>query len=182
MEDNKIITDSASLAVVNVKSTFISNADTLPNPIITDRAISRGAVYTVCGFVPIATTDSIGSVYRLARMPASARIISIKAFNTAIATGVYNCGFYFTQTPQGANGPVVNSGTEIATGLSESSGNIQGFELRYFSQPLSSIETYVWGLLGYTIDDGNFYDLCLTTTTAATTAGTVAFEVLWAAS
>jgi hypothetical protein len=89
------------MAVVNTKSTIISNYDAQPR-VLTSGYIGGGSDTIFCGIVPAAATDSIGSTYRFAFIPSGVRIQDIQLQNDATTTGIWSLGVYLNDL-QGLN-------------------------------------------------------------------------------
>jgi hypothetical protein len=89
------------MAVVNTKSTIISNYDAQPR-VLTNGYIGGGSDTIFCGIVPAAATDSIGSTYRFAFIPSGVRIQDIQLQNDATTAGVWSMGVYLNDL-QGLN-------------------------------------------------------------------------------
>lgn len=161
------------MAVVNTKSTAITNGDATP-VVITNRILTRGPVFTACGTVEVAAGDDDGSVFRFVRVPSNARIISITRFNDAITTGTaYEIGLHQTA----ANGGAAADADLFATAVDLSSASVVGVEQRFEAADIINIEKRVWELLGLTADPQRDYDLTFTGTTVGTGAGTISVEV-----
>jgi hypothetical protein len=89
------------MAVVNTKSTTVSNYDAQPR-VLTSGYIA-GANDTVnVGVVAAGSADSIGSTYRFAFLPSGVRIEDIQMMNDATTAGTMNLGVY-CNTQQGLN-------------------------------------------------------------------------------
>jgi hypothetical protein len=93
------------MAVVNTKSTVVSNYDATPR-ILTSGYLA-GANDTNCvASVAAASTDSIGSTYRYAFLPSGVRVIDIQMQNDATTAGVWQAGVYCnTQQALNMGGP-----------------------------------------------------------------------------
>lgn len=158
------------MAVVNVKSTAISNADATPriaNSPYIDSAMKRAAV----GKASIAAADSVGSTYRMARIPSSARIVSFSRTNGASgATGQVDVGLYRTAADGGA---VVDSDILHNEMVLESAGNnvVAG------QVAAGDKEKRLWELLGLTADPGVDYDVTLTLTEVCASGIDVAIDI-----
>ncbi len=70
------------MAVVNVKSTIVSNYDAQPR-VLTNGYISGAPDTTGCGIVPLGATDSATSVYRIAFLPSGVLLSDLAIMNDA---------------------------------------------------------------------------------------------------
>lgn len=162
------------MAVVNTKATAITNADAVP-AVASNRILTRGPMFAACGTVEVAAADDDGSVFRFARIPSNARVISIRRSNDAITGGTaYELGLHQTA----GNGGAAADADLFGTTLDLSSAGAQ-VENRYEAADIANIEKRVWELLGLTSDPGRDYDVTLTGTTVGTAAGTISLEVVY---
>lgn len=168
------------MAVVNVKSTAITNADAKPKVFSTPN-IARGKLHQSVGVAAVANGDSIGSTYRLCRILSGDRLATLAIFCSAITSAAANVGLYETLDNGGA--PVVSpsfTGTQAAAMLAAAqslAAALNGVNITYSVTTLANMEKKVWELLGFTSDPGRSFDLVLTLTAAATAAGTVGVHV-----
>lgn len=161
------------MAVVNTKSTIITNLDTSP-PVLNEVTSYGGRVRSQCGTVEVAAADDDGSVYRFARVPSNARIISIKRYNDAItAATVYDLGLYQTA----ANGGAVVSQEAYGSDIDINAGTTVGVEHAFEARNIDKIANKVWQDAGLTADSQREYDICLTASTVGSAAGTISLEV-----
>lgn len=164
------------MAVVNSKSTGITNADSTPI-VITNRTLVRAPVMSSVGVIAKAASDNDTSVFRAVRVPSNARIISINRANTAITAGTsYQIGVYETAQNGGA---AVSAGLFAAT--QDLSAASTGTQSRYLASSVATGEQPLWQLLGLTSDPKKDYDICFTGVTAGTGAGTLLLEVAYSA-
>src|ERR1044072_77476 len=90
------------MAVVNTKSTAISNRDAAPM-VPPPAHLVRGISYQAVGTVEKAGSDSNASVYRVARLRSSDRVSTVHVLNDAITGGTsYDVGLYKTSDAGGA--------------------------------------------------------------------------------
>lgn len=162
------------MAVVNTKATAVNNADAVP-VVATNRILTRGPVFAAVGQVAVAAADDDGSVFRFARIPSNARIISIRRTNTAITGGTsYGIGLYQTA----ANGGAAASASLFAAAQDLSTAGAQ-VEQRYTALSVTTAEQRVWELLGLTADPQREYDVCALANTVGTAAGNIGLEILY---
>lgn len=157
------------MAVVAVKSAQITAADAgqLVN------ASTAGAwAESFVGIAAVANGDSIGSTYRLARVPSNARMADLAVFCTAITTCAGDVGLYQTAANGGAvvDADFFTAAQSLATasaGINVLGGNALAPANR---------EKRIWEALGLTTDPLRNYDVAVTLTAAAGSAGTVGVE------
>lgn len=160
------------MAVVNTKSTFITNADATP-VVKTDVTHVTGVQRSQAGTVEVAAADSDTSVYRIARVSSLARVNSILLYNDAITAGTdYHIGLYQTA----ANGGAVVDADCYASSVDLSSAHT-GTEVAFEARDVASILNKVWQDAGLSADSGREYDICLTGNTVGTAAGTISLDV-----
>lgn len=162
------------MAVVNTKSTAITNRDSKPVT-LTNAHLVRGTLFEAVGTVETAAADDDGSVYRFARVRSSDRIATIMLANDAITSGTdYDCGIYRTASDGGA--VVVKD--VFADGLDLSSASAFR-DVAYHDQAadISEVQMRVWERLGLTADPMIEYDVCLTANTVGSAAGTLSMRV-----
>lgn len=165
------------MAVVNLKGTAVTNAD---NKVLNNSRVFRTLLKEAVGTVELANGDSIGSTYRLCRLPSNARISRVLLSCDAITSGAGDVGVYKTSRD---GGTVVDvdffaSAQSIATALVHS-------DVSHEADPADAgagwghadVEKPLWQALGLTADPYLEYDITLTLTAATTAAGTVSMKV-----
>lgn len=158
------------MAVVNTKASAITTADAsgLTNPFL-NHAYIREAV----GTLEAVSGDSIASVYRLARVKSNARISRILLSCDAITTSAGDVGLYRTAADGGAvvDADFFASAQSLATAIANTDVTHESgvFGIEDVEQPL-----YV--ALGLTADPCVYYDVAVTLTAAAGSAGTVSLK------
>lgn len=168
------------MAVVNTKATAITNGDATTQ---TNNAvkIQNGRVYESVGTLEAVSGDSIGSTYRLARVKSGDRISRVLLSCDAITTCAGDVGLYDVASVNG--GAVIDadffaSAQSLATALvnqdvtheADAADAGAGFGLADVEKPL-------WQALGLAADPNKYYDVVVTLTAAAGSAGTVSLKV-----
>lgn len=155
------------MAVVALKSTIITNADASARTSVT---LQGGRVRSQAATVEVANGDSIGSTFRMFRVPSNARVERIEVHCDAITSAAADIGLYQTAANGGAVVDVdaYASAQSIATAITLVANNA-AFEARN----IDAIEKRVFEDAGLTTDPQREYDIALTLTAAATAAGTV---------
>lgn len=168
------------MAVVTTKSTACTAGDALPQSLVSQK-VHGGRLRESLGVIEAVSGDSIGSVYRLVRVDSSDRISQVLLSSDAITTCAGDVGIY--DIPAINAGAVVDadffaSAQSLATALvnqdvtheADAADAGAGFGLADVEKPL-------WQALGLASDPGKQYDIAVTLTAAAGSAGTVALKV-----
>jgi len=156
------------MAVVNVKSTLLTNRDAAPrtiNPVVNDGARVRSKAFTV----EVTNGDSIGSTFRLCDVPSNARINSLRLFFDSITSAAADVGLYQTT----ANGSAVVDADAYASAVSIASANTTGLEVMFEARNIDKVGKRVFEDAGLTTDPFRDYDLVATLTAAAGATGTL---------
>lgn len=163
------------MAVVTTKTTRISNAEnatqTLDSP-----GVNHGKLRRVVATLEAVSGDSIASQYRMVRVHSSWSIASIRLFCDAITTCAGDVGLYQCSAKPNNGGAVV-SATTYASAVSLASAITTGTEIAYEARDIANLQRQVWQDAGATTDPNTFYELTVTLTAAAGSAGTISLEV-----
>lgn len=162
------------MAVVNVKSTLVGNLDT-GAPTASNEPVTQYSGKLRCQFETVEVTngDSIASTFRMARIPSSAKIASIRIFCDAITSAAADFGLYRTA----ADGGAVVDVDAYASAQSIASAITLGTEIMFEARNIDKCRNYVWQDAGATADPRVLYDVVATLTAAATATGTLSVEV-----
>ena len=166
------------MAVVNTKSTAISNADASP-AVLNNPRVVNGFLRESVGTVEVAAGDDDTSVFRFVRVPSNARISTVEIACDAITGGTdYDVGVYDTAAAGGAVVSVNLFGDAI-----DLSSALAFTDVTYETTPTnkSKVDQELWQLLGLTSDPAKFYDICATGVTVGSGAGTISMRVRFAA-
>lgn len=160
------------MAVVNIKSTAITNDDSVNPKTNNPSYLTTGLDYTARGIGLVGATNSAGSTYRLVTLPDNALIDSILLRNTALTIAdsgatSYNIGIYNV-----ADGAVVDADV-FASAVNLATTNVVGAELRYEASDINTIEKRLWQLLGLSDPSGKLYHLVMTAVTPSIVDGYV---------
>lgn len=163
------------MAVVNTKSNAITNGDATPN-VLSSSTICQGILRESVGTVEAAAADDNDSIYRMVRVPSSARISSILLASDAVTgSSDVNVGVWQTAANGGA---VVNENIFAdAVDLSTSATAFTEVILETTATDIAKVEYPLWQLLGLSADPNRDYDICLKAVAAASAAGTYAMKV-----
>jgi len=171
------------MAVVNTKSTAITNRDAVP-AVINDGRLERGVKKSAVGSVAVGAADSATSYYPLVSLPTTAMVRAV--FLTAVAgmtTLAGNIGV-FKNTANSAGvttGVAANAGsnTFFASAQSLASAlNRSDVTNAANSYSTDKREMPLWQAIGLAADPGGTFDIGIQVTTANTgAAGRVGLEV-----
>jgi hypothetical protein len=165
------------MAVVNVKSTVITNADSTTYT-LNRKGLEAGIVKVARGTVETTNGDDIASVYRFCRLPSRARIVGIQLWSDDIGTTtIADFGLYRTA----ADGGAVVDADAFASAVSLKDGAVAGTWIHHESAVygVEDVEQQLWQIAGLSTDPNVMYDVCATLTAAADAAGTISLIVLY---
>ena len=162
------------MAVVTTKSTAVTNADAASQT-NNSQKIAGGRLREDVGTLEAVSGDSIGSIYRLARVKSGSRISQVLLSCDAITTCAGDVGIYdITSVNSGAvvDADFFASAQSLATALVNTDVTHESgvFGVEDVEQPL-------WQALGLSADPNKLYDIAVTLTAAAGSAGTVSMKV-----
>jgi hypothetical protein len=151
------------MAVEALKSAAITNADATP-VVFNNARVARAPIQEAIGTKQASASASIGSTYRLARIPSNARIseviLSCDAFDT---TGASDIGIYQTSANGGAvvDADFFASAVDLTSALPNTAVT---HESGVFG--IEDVEKPLWEALGLSADPQRDYDVALTLTEA----------------
>ena len=173
------------MAVVLGKSGVITNMETVP-VVHSEAAKANATLKQATGTVELANGDSIGSVYKMCRIPSNAIVRRVLLYCDAITSGIADIGCYYAQ-PSRQGGAIASATTGLvavdldvfATAQAISAALSVGTDVTYEATAanIDKVETALWSLCGLTADPFVDFDVCLTLTAATTAAGTVSLAV-----
>lgn len=162
------------MAVVNTKSTQVSNGDASPPVLNPTYAGGGGVLRRLAGTVEVAAADDDTSVFRMGRVHSSWVMNSIIILNDALTSGTsYDVGLHDIAA---AGGAVVDADLfGDAVDLSSARKATGGVEVRFdrAGSDLPDLNKPIWELLALSVDPGKWYDLTLTANTIGSAAGTI---------
>ena len=159
------------MAVVNIKTTEITAADAAA-----DKVATAGPIECVLtGTVEAANGDSIGSTYRLVRVPANFVPTSVRIATKALGgSAAADVGVYRVEEDGGA----VVDADEFASAVAVSSAVAWTDVMEEAAATdIAKIGQTMWERVGLTANPGVAYDIALTLTAATGAAGTVSMIV-----
>lgn len=167
------------MAVVNTKSTAVTNADAATQTNLSLK-ISGGRLRESVCTVEAVNGDSIGSTFRLARIRSGDRVSRVMLSCDAITTCAGDVGIYDIAANGGAvvDADFFASAQSLAAALvnqdvtheADAADAGAGFGLADVEKPL-------WQALGLAADPYKLYDIAVTLTAAAASNGTIAMKV-----
>lgn len=165
------------MAVENLKSTFVTNLDSVPP--LTNTAGEGGPNYlrSIEGSAVPSAAASVTSTYRLCRIPTTACVKELDYESAAQGAGTFDFGLYYSTgaqdgTPPSLQGLVVDqdffsSAISFATAIAKTDGtNEGGF------YPIDARTKPIWQAAGLAADPGGFFDVVATVVSVAVTTGT----------
>lgn len=165
------------MAVVNVKSTAITNGDATPVT-LNKLGLAGGVIKRSIGTVETANGDDIASTYRICRVHSSWYIDTVKLYSDDIGTTtIADFGIYKTA----ADGGAVVDADFFGSAVSLKDGAVAGTEIQHESAVygVEDVEKPLWQALGLSADPGIWYDVVATLTAAADAAGTISLRVTY---
>lgn len=158
------------MAVVNTKSTIVTNADATPR-VHTPLKVAEGKLHEQVATVEVAAADDDGSVFRLFRVLSTWRVSSLEVLNDAITGGAgYDVGVYDTAE----NGGAVVDDDVFASAVSMATARVAWpVDVAFEAADIANGEKAIWELLGLSSDPQKYYDIALTGDTVGTAAGTI---------
>lgn len=170
------------MAVVNTKSTAITNRDATP-PVINDGRIERGVKKSAVGSVAVGAADSANSYYPLVSVPSSAMVRSVLLTAVAGMTTLAGNVGVFKNT---ANSAGTTTGVAANTGSNTFFGSASSLASALNRSDVTGAGSYttdkreqpLWQAIGLTADPMTTFDIGVQVTTANTgAAGRVGVEV-----
>ena len=175
------------MAVVNLKSTLITNRDATPK-VLTDAGISGGDLRQDYGWVFTGSADSAASTYRLCQVPSNARLTSLSMTNGALGSGclIDTAVWYPTNVPVGGASfvPASSSATLISssaftTAIVGNTANTTPSELVVTTNTRQSPnyqEMPLWQMLNLPADPEMYLDIGFSVNVAVATAGYIGLK------
>ena len=153
------------MAVVNVKSSQITNRDATPR-VLSNASISKAEEKIAVGLVTSTSGDSIDSVYRFFSVPSNARVHMLNLYCGDLGTTtIADFGLHDTT----ANGGAVVDRDFFASAVSLSGGALNGTDITHEADGAFGIddgEKMIWQALGLTEDSKKDYDVTAMLTAA----------------
>lgn len=168
------------MAVVNTKSTAITNRDATP-PVINDGRLERGTLKSGVGSIAVGAADSATSFYPLVSVPTTAMVRGVFASNPAgMTTLAGNVGVFKNTKNSGGSttGVAANTGSDTIFASAASFAAAQNHAGVDSLFTTDKREQPLWQAIGLTTDPGGTFDIGVVVTTANTgAAGRLGLEV-----
>ena len=166
------------MAVVNILSANITNLNASPIRLIDPRT-AGGVLRSDLDIAPVTSGDSIGSTYRPVRIPSSVFVKQVIVLTTAITTCAGDVGVYKNAADGGAVVSAAFFGSAVS--LASATDATAGLDVTNESGTYTQAKRIqpLWQALGLTADPGLLYDIVVTLTAAAGSAGTLGLYVIY---
>lgn len=160
------------MAVVTLKASQVTNADATTQT-LNNSKVCNGRIKEIADTIELTSGDSIASIYRMARVHSSWRLTELLLQCDAITTCAGDIGLYDTAANGGAVVDVdcFASAQSLATAIIPGT-NVMGEAGAVFGD-IANVRKSIWEVLGLSSDPNKFYDIAVTLTAAAGSAGTV---------
>ena len=160
------------MATEQLYSTGVTNSRAHAN---NDKRVVGGIVKDAVATFEVGVKDA-GSIYRVCRLPSSARmkLISIKC-DAALVGGPVDIGLYPTGSSTAIDADCYANDVDVETAAITTGES----NYKFTTLDIAKIEQFLWQDAGLTTEPirGTLYDLCVTTSTAITTGGTISMIV-----
>lgn len=178
------------MALVNLKSTLITNRDATPK-VLTDAGISGGDLREAYGWIFTGSADNAGSQYRLCQVPSNARLVALSMINGALGSGclIDTAVWYPTTVPLGganflpaSSSAALVSSSAFTTGIVGNTANTTPSALivtTNTTQGPNYQEMPLWQMLGLAADPEIYLDLGFSVRIATATAGYVGLRATY---
>lgn len=166
------------MGIENRKSVAISNGDSSQPRVLSPSHLVGSSVKNAVGRVELDAADSVGSVYRICRVPSNAVMQKIELLNDAIVgASDFDLGLY--KTAEDDYGAAIDPAL-FASAISLVGRRTLPLDALYEKLNIDNIELRLWEILGYEKDPLKFFDICLTANVlAGGVGGTLAMRVAW---
>lgn len=162
------------MAVETLKSASLTVRDATPPGRNSQGEGGKASARQVNDFVTIPASASIGSTFRICRLPADVKVKEIILESDAQAAGAMDVGLYYSasvnDSPQAANkaGAVIDADF-FASAVSLAAASKADITNESGTYTLALRNTELWSAVGLSSDPGGFFDVVGTVTTAVTT-------------
>lgn len=166
----------AMYAVVNTKSTIVTNADA-NSADLTGAYIHHGRLREQVATVEVAAADDDTSVFRFFRVWSGWRISSLEYANDALTSGTsFDIGLL--QTAENGGSATGADADIFATAVDLSSAHdFTACTYEATATNISKVEKRIWELLGQSADPQRWYDVAVTANTIGSAAGTISMRM-----
>lgn len=166
------------MAVDHVKSTPITNLDTIPPTQLTTGEGGGGHLIELTGSAVAIVSSSADATYQLVRIPSNAKVKRILFESAAQAAGKFDLGLYYATDGQKGQPTALLAAAAIdqdffatvidcasAVVITDVTNESGTYTIDLRNQP-------IWQAVGLTSDPGGYFDVVATVKTTAVTTGT----------
>jgi len=167
------------MSVEALKSTSITNLDASPIIANTTGEGAAGIQYVQSEYVTVSASASVGSTYRMIRVPTTVKLKELILESEAMGAGAINLSVYYSDSTTDGTA-VANQGVIVPTtgdqffasdvNLASAQNNVQVMN-ESGNNPVSNRNVPFWSALGLTADPGGFFDIVAVVHTTAITTG-----------
>lgn len=168
-----------------LKSTGVTNLDTLPVVPVTAGVYGPGRLRHVAGYVTTTSGVTIGSTYAMVRIPSNAHVKRVTWEAAAMTQGPFDVGLsYSTSTIDGTipdnQGDVIDADF-FASATSAASAVVCGTDITNESGTYTVAKRYkqIWDAVGLSSDPGGYFDVVFTSTNTITVGALMMCEVFY---
>jgi hypothetical protein len=175
------------MALVNLKSTAITNRDATPK-VLTDAYISGGQVDQAYGWVFTGSADNAGSQYRLCQVPSDVRLSALDMSNTALGSGCILdiAVWYPTYVPSGGGAFLAQSlASTLISSSAFNTGIVGNTAQATYTNQIVATNTFngvnyqempLWQMVGLASDPEIPLDIGISVRIATATAGYIGLK------
>lgn len=161
------------MAISALKAAPLTALDATP-PFLPNAGVGgKGRLCHVNGFVTTVAADSIGSTYRLARIPSDAIVKQVILESEAQAAGATDIGLYYSTSSKDGTQPslqgLVISAAFYASAVALTAASRADVTNESGTNTLALRNLPAWQAAGLASDPGGYFDVVATLTTAITT-------------
>ena len=163
-----------------LKSTLITNLDTIPVVTNTEGEGGPTRLKHINGFVTVSASMAAGSTYRLVRLPTTAKVKAVIFESQAQGAGKFNLSVYYSDSTIDGTA-VANQGLIVpTTGDQFFAADIDcasavaraGYTNNSGNYTVDTRNKALWDALALTSDPGGYFDIVAVVHTTAVTTGT----------
>lgn len=165
------------MAVENLKSPGITNLDASPPVANTAGEGAPAHQYSNFDYATVSALASVGSTYRILRLPTTAKIKSLVLESEAMGAGAFDISVYYSDSPyEGSNpatGVVPTTGSQFFANSVNCAAAVSPTSVlnQAGNNPMANRNKPLWSALGLTVDPGGSFDIVAVVDTTAVTTG-----------
>lgn len=168
------------MAVSALKSAQITNLNTIPVVRNTTGVNAEGPSRISDGFVTAVVSDSLGSTYKLVRLPSNAKVKAVHFESEAQGAGKVDLSVYYSDSTVDGTQPslqgviVPTTGSQFFASIIDCAAAVAVIDVTNESgnYTLNKRNQPLWQALGLAADPGGFFDVVAVVATTAITTGT----------